>query len=136
VLDVALRIDPGDAKALWSRARLLTARAIDSPPAEARTPPSPPPRDDLQRAVRDARRALMRRPTDSATHDTLGRALQALAVRDPANAAIDRAQAIAHLRRAVAMAPDSGYAYGQLATIAASPPRPDIPLALAAAGPA
>jgi len=132
VLDVALKIDPDNVQALLRRARLLHTRATSAQGPASRVTSSQPV-EDLQRAARDARRALGLRPTDSGTHETLGLTLQGLAERDPANAPVFRAQAIAHLRRAVSLAPGYSYHHARLARVAASPPQPDIGIALAAA---
>lgn len=131
-LDIALKIDSNNVQALLRRARLLHARATSS--ESPRSPAaSSQPVEDLRQAASDGRRALALRPTDSGTHETLGLTLQGLAERDPANAPLHRAQAIAHLRRAVSLAPDYSYHYARLARVAAAPPQPAIGIALAAA---
>ena len=129
-LDVALTIDPDYAPALRRRARFLTYRATSSesvaPPLQAV--------EDLRRAVSDGRRALALRPAIGAIHESLGVSLQALAERDATNAPAYHAQALAHAARAVALSPDDSSRYATLARVAASPPQPDLHMALTAAG--
>ena len=129
-LDVALTIDPDNAPALRRRARFLTYRAT-SPEAGAASLQSI---EDLQRAVRDGRRAVALRPTNGAIHEGLGISLQALAEREATNAPAYHAQALTHIARAVMLSPDDASRYATLARVAASPPKPDLHAALDAAG--
>jgi tetratricopeptide (TPR) repeat protein/O-antigen ligase len=130
VLDVALAIDSDNAAALRRRARFLTYRAT-SPESGAAAPRSV---EDLKTAVTDGRRALALRPANGAIHEGLGVSLQALAEREAGDAPTYRAQALTHLARAVALSPGASSRYATLAHVAASPPRPDLQMALAAAG--
>jgi len=143
VMDRVLAVDRWSVAALRARAQARLAAA--APLLDAEAAKSDPDLLDpaerkrralglLQGAVADWRRALALAPSRARVHANLAWGYQALAEADEAQAPAHRRAAIAHLRRASALAPESATYLHGLATLAASPPGPLPAVALGAAG--
>ena len=112
-IEAALAIAPGDpgAIALRGEERVLAAR--EKPQLAV-----------AQSAIGDLRAALVAVPSDPFVHERLGWAYELLSTLDPPRASNHLASAVAHLKRAIAMAPENGFLHYSLAALAATHPAP------------
>lgn len=84
-------------------------------------------------SIGDLRAALALRPTEPFLHESLGVAYATQASLDSVHASELRARALAHLARAIALAPESPSPYRSLAVVAISGPEARLDLGLGAA---
>jgi len=139
-IEAVLRLDHANVRALEARATLRadTARTLWKSADAARNPGhSSATREESRRlilgAVEDWRRMLTCVPTSPAVHESLAWTAQAAALIDVPAAELHRAVAIAHLQRAVTLAPADPFLYASLAAVAIGAPSPRRELALQAA---
>jgi len=139
--DAALAINPSDpvaldirgnlhfdaAMAAWHRG-LASSGAALAPPDQAREAVR-----HLELAIRDLEVALSLIPTEPSLHERLAWAYGSLAAIDASREAHGLSQAVAHLQRAIALAPEDPFMYHSLAALTTVKPQSLMEVGLAAA---
>ena len=120
-IEAALAIDPRDPGTLALRGERRIVAVREAPQLTI-----------VQSAIADLRTALAAVPSDPFIHERLGWAYELLSTVDPPRASEHVASALAHLKRAIAMAPANAVLRHSLAALAATQPTPLLAIAFEA----